>query len=260
MQTPENPNLQSFEFFPGRAVTGPIIISHVPSYGIDAERMADTADRLHALGEIARSESDITSTELKVDSLTGKPNRRALVEQLENLTETQPGKVGVIFVDLDGLKATNDTLGHKAGDALICKGMEVLDAHIRTDREQPDTTGRGAFRLSGDEQVAIIPDVQDSDQMELITQRLQDAYEQNGVPASVGFSLHHPGQPVGKLIDEADKEMYEVKKQRRLTQQEASRNALDPEVRQIGEEVVSKLGHVGLDADRFHKLWGTPGR
>src|SRR5690606_41856257 len=53
------------------------------------------------------------------DSLTGLPNRAHFTEALERAIETEASPFAVLFIDLDGFKPVNDSLGHEAGDALL---------------------------------------------------------------------------------------------------------------------------------------------
>jgi diguanylate cyclase (GGDEF)-like protein len=81
------------------------------------------------------------------DALTGLANRRRLIEELtERLQDGRP--FSVLFLDLDGLKETNDTLGYELGDRLLQEVARVLEGAMRD--------GDLAARLGGDEYVAIL--------------------------------------------------------------------------------------------------------
>ncbi|MCB5165463.1 EAL domain-containing protein [Streptomyces bambusae] len=82
------------------------------------------------------------------DALTGLPNRTLFFERLEKALAGKGGRFGLCYLDLDGFKAVNDSLGHAAGDRLL---VEVAD------RLQSCATGPGEMvaRLGGDEFVAL---------------------------------------------------------------------------------------------------------
>ncbi|RII20262.1 Cyclic di-GMP phosphodiesterase Gmr [Streptomyces sp. YIM 130001] len=82
------------------------------------------------------------------DALTGLPNRTLFFERLEKALATSGGRFGLCYLDLDGFKAINDSLGHAAGDRLL---VEVAD------RLQSCATAPGEMvaRLGGDEFVAL---------------------------------------------------------------------------------------------------------
>jgi diguanylate cyclase (GGDEF)-like protein/PAS domain S-box-containing protein len=88
------------------------------------------------------------------DALTGLPNRALLGDRLVQAIarlERRPGSVGLLYLDLDGFKGLNDTLGHEAGDvALVEVAVRLRDALRATDT---------AARLGGDEFVVLLEDV-----------------------------------------------------------------------------------------------------
>ncbi|MFJ1472168.1 diguanylate cyclase domain-containing protein [Massilia orientalis] len=152
------------------------------------------------------------------DALTGLLNRRALTESLPiaQARSRRTGKMlGVLFIDLDGFKAVNDTHGHEAGDKLLCEIARRLQSTVRkTD---------SVFRLAGDEFTVLLEDM---------TATYPDAravakkiIEQLSVPvdlcgraatvgASIGIAIFTPSSNVSAadLIKEADYWMYEAKK------------------------------------------------
>ena len=102
------------------------------------------------------------------DQLTGLPNRRQLHERLAGLADDDPvGLVGVCFIDLDGFKLVNDTLGHRAGDVAVREASRRLLRRLR----------RGQFlaRLGGDEFVAVIPGVNSVTEARAVAERLRRA-------------------------------------------------------------------------------------
>ena len=89
-----------------------------------------------------RAALDTTANEARTDQLTGLPNRRALLEELEHRSDANQSFT-LALGDLNGFKRYNDTFGHPAGDALLRRLGRKLAAA---------SEGRGmAARLGGDE-------------------------------------------------------------------------------------------------------------
>ncbi|TPN86546.1 EAL domain-containing protein [Mesorhizobium sp. CU2] len=82
-----------------------------------------------------------------VDALTDLPNRASLDIALERLSCTQPGAWAILIVDLDNLKAINDTFGHAIGDSLLQKVAARIATSVAPDR---------VFRMGGDEFAVIL--------------------------------------------------------------------------------------------------------
>ncbi len=95
----------------------------------------------------------------KHDTLTGLPNRAAFARALETglaHTRATEGQLAVLFVDCDHFKAINDTLGHAAGDTVLCEIARRLRAR--------DRDSDLVARLGGDEFAVILTPVRDGDQ------------------------------------------------------------------------------------------------
>jgi diguanylate cyclase (GGDEF)-like protein len=110
------------------------------------------------------------------DPLTGLPNRRMLDERGGELLAagTDPERLAVLYVDLDGFKQVNDTLGHQAGDALLLAFSRRLARVVRPQ----DLVGR----LGGDEFAVLLDDVDETEATE-IADRIVEV-------AQMPFSLH----------------------------------------------------------------------
>jgi diguanylate cyclase (GGDEF)-like protein len=151
------------------------------------------------------------------DALTGLPNRRALMRALpEVLARSASVKrpCAVMFLDMDGFKAINDTRGHEEGDELLRQfGTRILNGIRETDM---------AARLAGDEFVVILDTVNDQDEAEhkasfLLGQLSRPFVLGSGsvqVGASIGLALHwpHQAQDPAYLLGRADQAMYEAKR------------------------------------------------
>lgn len=187
------------------------------------------------------------------DGLTGLPNRTAIFEQLdEAIVRVEPGSaLAVLFVDLDGLKNLNDTLGHDRADEMIREVGQRLSGVVRGS----DFVGR----FGGDEFVVVAEGVADEDQAARLGFRLLEAISQpvqgidsSVVTASIGITLLTDGQSDAReALRQADAAMYEAKRngRDRITffggsrrSQEGRRLALVRELR--GAEMRGELGLV----------------
>ncbi|MGA0583507.1 MAG: diguanylate cyclase domain-containing protein, partial [Castellaniella sp.] len=102
------------------------------------------------LAHIARERSDQLSHSALHDPLTGLPNRRMLEQTLQDActrARTEKSSVSVVFLDLDGIKLINDSMGHRIGDAVLMEASDRLLSGV-----QPDGS---VTRLGGDEFVLL---------------------------------------------------------------------------------------------------------
>lgn len=120
----------------------------------------------------------------------------------------------MLFVDLDGFKAVNDSAGHAVGDALLVHAAHRLQASVRAE----DTVAR----LGGDEFAALLEGQAGThpsharDVAERILSALTQPYQIAGkealVSASIGMTTALPGVTPDELLNQADKAMYEAKR------------------------------------------------
>ena len=135
----------------------------------------------------------------KVDPLTGVMNRRGLLDALKDLPS---GMYAFFFGDLNGLKETNDKLGHDAGDRLIQSAASVFVHSCPTN---------AVFRMGGDE-FLMIEAVQDEQEASAINDRLHDRFRVAGISISLGFSMAAlPAANIDTVLAEADCHMYKEK-------------------------------------------------
>jgi diguanylate cyclase (GGDEF)-like protein len=151
------------------------------------------------------------------DALTGLPNRSLLMDRLDHAlrASTRDGTpVAVLFCDLDGFKAVNDTFGHQAGDAVLVESARRLAGVVRP--------GDTVARLGGDEFVLLCPGAGTAAAVSAITTRIEHALrapvvlaggQEVGVGVSVGSALSVAGDGPGELLDRADEVMYAVKQE-----------------------------------------------
>lgn len=168
--------------------------------------------------------SDITSlkeSEAKLerlahfDQLTGLANRMLFHDRLRAAiarAHRSTRQVAVLFVDLDGFKQVNDSLGHRTGDLLLVEVAERMKACVRED----DTVAR----LGGDEFVLVLNEICSDDEVGELARRLREqlAISLGGgddllqVTASVGIAMYpRHGDQVTDLLEKADQAMYQAK-------------------------------------------------
>jgi diguanylate cyclase (GGDEF)-like protein len=145
-----------------------------------------------------------------VDALTGLPNRRAFTAYLDRAVAVDAA-IAVLFVDLDGFKAVNDTLGHGAGDELLVETAQRLRAAAGPDGF--------AARLGGDEFAVVLADTfpgSADDTAETVVARMRDPFLLTAGPAtisaSVGITASEPGDDADTLLSRADAAMYVAKR------------------------------------------------
>ena len=134
-----------------------------------------------------------------LDELTGCYNRKAYDIRKTQLPEAN---VGVIFVDVNGLKQVNDKQGHKAGDVLLCNLGKMLKAYFG---------GNDTFRVGGDEfvifKVNIKPEV-----LKAIVDEFKLAIDtMHKTTVAIGYSLTSVDKHLEEAITEAELKMYKNK-------------------------------------------------
>ena len=155
--------------------------------------------------------------EALTDTLTGLPNRRSLLEYLPNAmarARRTGVPLGVLFLDLDGFKAVNDTFGHEIGDLLL----QIVAEKLKTCLRETDAV----FRLAGDEFTAVVEGQfggnQDAEQLaqkliQLINEPVLIGAATVQVGVSIGIAVFRRDDPrtATQLLREADSRMYEAK-------------------------------------------------
>lgn len=149
------------------------------------------------------------------DILTSLPNRALLHDRLKQackMSARSSRSLAVLFIDLDGFKLVNDTLGHLMGDQLLIQVSQRLSQHIRP--------GDTLARLGGDEFVLLVPELHHEEDVVLIAERilhhLNQTFILNGqelhISASIGItvSFGELDDPT-KLIQQADLAMFKAK-------------------------------------------------
>jgi diguanylate cyclase (GGDEF)-like protein len=149
------------------------------------------------------------------DALTGLPNRRLLSDRLSSSiahAHRNKSAMAVMYLDLDGFKQINDTLGHDAGDMLLKTVADRLVAAVR----QEDTVAR----MGGDEFVIGLWETSDAEGVVTLVSKVMQAVSQPyliqgrdvNVTASVGVGIYPMhGEEVEMLMKSADLALYEAK-------------------------------------------------
>ncbi|MCB6183089.1 EAL domain-containing protein [Leeia sp. TBRC 13508] len=149
------------------------------------------------------------------DLLTELPNRMLFMDRFShalNKAQINQERMALMFIDLDDFKRVNDTLGHPAGDALLCQVAERL----RTTIKETDVVGR----LSGDEFLILLENSQNETNVRRAAQRIIRALSEpfdlgSGdlfISASIGIACYpEDGKDSHTLLKHADLAMYRAK-------------------------------------------------
>lgn len=174
------------------------------------------------LRELEHRESEKQEFEAKLkfqalnDPLTGLPNRRLFGDRLaQALAGAERGKrmLALLYIDLDGFKLVNDSLGHPIGDSLLVQVSERLRVHVR----KSDTLAR----LGGDEFTVVLSNISAREGAMIAAKTLLDALSapffieghELTVGASIGISLYpSSGRDTSELMQQADSAMYAAKR------------------------------------------------
>jgi diguanylate cyclase (GGDEF)-like protein/PAS domain S-box-containing protein len=155
------------------------------------------------------------------DGLTQLPNRNLLMDRLQHIFDLYQREehrdhtfsFALLFLDLNGFKMINDTLGHDAGDQLLITVAERLKNCLRA----IDTVGR----LGGDEFLVIIEEISSQEDAIQVAHRIQKAFappaylngEEVKLSTSIGIVINHPQyRNPEQMMRDADQAMYEAKK------------------------------------------------
>ena len=164
--------------------------------------------------QMKQTEAQLRYTALH-DALTGLPGRGLFQERLEqalvNATRDPDYRFAVLYIDLDGFKMVNDTLGHSIGDNLLVTVARQLEHCVR----DSDTVAR----LGGDEFVVLFEHLMHpNDAIQLAERVLHDltislnvAEQEVNVSASIGVVIVDEPQEVQDLLKAADQAMYQAK-------------------------------------------------
>lgn len=179
-----------------QGVTRHVLYLHVDRtpFHIQYERLSQESMRLRQLCEH--------------DELTYLFNRTKLAAMMDS-EYRELSSCAVLFFDINSLKEVNDTLGHKAGDTLLCQFAESIRSIANHDVHP--------YRYGGDEFIVVVCNAQESELdmlLEMWRDRLNHLIRRGGIPCSVAVGRAYSPAPfvLSELILEADKAMYENKR------------------------------------------------
>jgi len=182
------------------------------------------------------------------DTLTDLPNRRTLTKRIEHAIQTarqQQNLFAILFMDLDGFKTINDSLGHTAGDEVLKAFAQRLLHCVRG--------GDTVARLGGDEFVVLLEHIASPDDAghmaESVLERMRKGVWADKQPLqvtpSIGIALFpQDGETADTLLKHADAAMYEAKRSGRGTYRffETSMNEAATRTLQIQHALHEALG------------------
>lgn len=166
------------------------------------------------ISELKRFEQRLVH-QARHDSLTGLPNRFAVLEHLEHVLVEQSTSCAVLFIDIDGFKSVNDSHGHAAGDLVLQEVASRIRAYVRED----DLVAR----LGGDEFLIVMKSTTDHEDASAFGDRVIREIEQPyvhgshmfAVSASIGVAMANRDTAPMAAIEHADAAVYLAKQRGR---------------------------------------------
>lgn len=215
LQAAERQNMQVEAFHDGDEVFALIQINDITGQYKRVQGLQNMVKELEVDYELVKESEKQAKQIALYDDLTGLCNRTLFYDRLNHsIQQASRTKqlMALMFLDLDGFKAINDSYGHSQGDRLLQEVATRLKLVVRN----TDTV----CRLGGDEYTILLPDIKTKDHVEMIANKIMRALmptfdlsdEQIVMTVSVGISLF-PGDGIDltTLVKNADSAMYAVK-------------------------------------------------
>jgi len=182
--------------------------------GTDNKQFIGTYGVIRDISERKKAEA-IINHQLYHDVLTSLPNRILFRDRLDNAisqAKRNSKMLAVMYLDLDGFKIINDSLGHMTGDELL----QAVAQRLRLSLREGDTLAR----VGGDEFNLLLPEVSRREDAAVIAHKiiknLKSSFEIDGnevfIGLSIGIALYpNDGEEIDILIKNADMAMYHIK-------------------------------------------------
>jgi len=175
-------------------------------------QLAESSTKINKKHEIDRQSLNHQATH---DELTGLSNRKYGNETISKLNKTDSEfPTSILFLDLDGFKAVNDTCGHAVGDEILVAVSLRLKAILRKDTV--------LIRWGGDEFVIVLPNADQrhaisvaQDVAGLFKQPISTTQGIHKLGCSIGLATSRSNTSLDEVLQEADAKMYENKKKRK---------------------------------------------
>lgn len=157
------------------------------------------------------------------DNLTGLYNRYYLEEEMKRLDTIRQLPLGIIMIDLNGLKLINDTYGHAKGDVVLKSLADILKNTCRKEEL--------IARWGGDEFILLLPQT-NTEEVKKLSQRIIQAFKGvlvEGIPISIAIGTAQKDtmdKPLNKVLNEAEDQMYKSKLQESKSARSSVLNAL----------------------------------
>jgi diguanylate cyclase (GGDEF)-like protein len=193
-----------------------------PAPAVLQREMPALAAAVDGLFEQVRSNLDNVSAMALYDPVTSLPNRIHFRREADRMLHEEEAdkRLALLFIDLDGFKEVNDSLGHAAGDQVLVLVANRLRQIAKAEAKSGSLSQPLLARLAGDEFTMLFPDVRDSREAERIARQvlmaLNAPYENSGqsidMGASIGVALcPRHGTELTGLMKAADIAMYHAK-------------------------------------------------
>ena len=193
-----------------------VVAGSVAVFGLVIARMKLSLDQIQTANEEREVARLALAHQAAHDSLTGLPNRAQatyLMRGALSRAQRSGALVGLLFVDLDGFKQVNDTLGHAAGDEVLVACSRLMQECVRT--------GDVVARFGGDEFVVVLEPVDEEASAVAVAERLVAALSEPlvlasgrevSIGASVGVAIAQDGSvDPERILMEADVAVYRAK-------------------------------------------------
>jgi diguanylate cyclase (GGDEF)-like protein/PAS domain S-box-containing protein len=236
-----------------------------------AEAERDDTGRVSGILGTVQDITERKETETRIarlayfDSLTGLPNRESFLETLDRevrRAQLSRKRLAILFVDLDGFKSINDTLGHHAGDLLLQAAADRLRQIVRpgdvVSRTPSDSLEGQLARLGGDEFTALLLNLDDSAVAMNAANRLREQLcrpfiiegRDLRLTASIGITVFpDDGVDASALMKHADTAMYHAKE---LGRNNCQFYSADLTMRAMQRMTIERDLRVALEQSQFY--------